>query len=127
MSYHNHSKIIARRVRSGFGDIVQSALGDASNCGPDQVYDPNWTNPMFPGLKGQCVPKGSTLTAAGAGAGSSGGSWTDALTAGLNAAGNIFGQKPAGPVVVQQGGMSTATIAIMGIAALGLVLVLTRK
>lgn len=55
MSYYGSPPtLIARRGYSG-------ALGDASSCGPDQQWDPNF---VFNGIKGQCTPKGSPMAAA---------------------------------------------------------------
>jgi len=60
MSYYgNPPTLIARRGYSG-------ALGDASACGPDQQWDPNF---VFNGIKGQCTPKGSPMAAADSGGG----------------------------------------------------------
>lgn len=44
-----------------------SGLGQASNCGPDQQYDPLIHTPAMRAVglpPGQCVPRGATLTPA---------------------------------------------------------------
>jgi len=45
--------IISRPIRSGLD-------GAGNSCGSNQQWDPNY---VFQGIKGQCTPKGSPMTA----------------------------------------------------------------
>lgn len=115
--------IIARRIPSGLDGVRRGGLGDASSCGPNQQWDPNY---VFNGIKGQCTPKGSPMTPA-----SSSPSFFESFMSAMF-------PKPATPaaaatpqVVIQQApGMSTNTKIALGVGAVGLValiLIATRK
>lgn len=68
MAYHrsgrNGLRRYGRRALSGLFDPITSVAASAGvpgmNCGADQVFDPNL---VYNGIKGQCVPKGATMTA----------------------------------------------------------------
>lgn len=110
MSYH--------RKRS------MSGLGDASSCGADQQWDPNY---VFNGIKGQCTPKGSpmvgyTAPSSGSGAGSF---FTDLFKALTPAA---PAPAPTTVYVPQPStGVSTTTLVVAGGAALLLVALLASR
>lgn len=132
MSYHRKQNIRARRIKSGLGAFGALDLSPiTTEAVPDTTTSTSLGQP-------QSVTGGAITSYGGGGfslptpssspSGSgSGGGVLDTVNVGLNAISSIFGQKPAGPVVVQQGGMSTTTMAILGIGALGLVLALTMR
>jgi hypothetical protein len=103
--------IIARRI--------PSQLSGASDCGPNQQWDPNYA---FPGLPpGQCTPKGSPMTPA-----PSSGFFDNFMSA-------IFPKPAAPPTQIVQAapsGMSQNTMIAIGLGAVGLlaiVMLATRK
>ncbi len=104
---------------SYFRKRSMSGLGDASSCGPDQQWDPNYVMPGLP--PGQCTPKGSAMSPAVA----SSSIWGDLFKALTPAA-----PAPAPQTVyVQQPstGVSTTTLVVAGGAALILVALLASR
>lgn len=99
-----------KKVRGRMG------LGGAENCGADQQWDPNLV--PFPGQQGQCVPKGSAMTAA------SGPAWWERVLTAVSAS---AAPQQAPVIVAGPSGMSTTTMVAIGAAALLAVVLIAKK
>lgn len=116
-------------------NMTMMGFGDASSCGPDQVWYPNL---VYLGIKGQCsTPQAAAASLASGQAsgnlsttpdGSGGPSIWDKLIGGVT---DVFKAKvtPGSTTIIQQpsGGIGTTGMVAIGAAGLLAVVLLTRK